>query len=110
MMATWDYEKPSRQKRREKRGWKRPRKKQLDQCAGQWQSLSPVLETPLLAAAAPDSLSGFFTSIVSSMAGSGQSYNSLRAKAASGLVAVSKCPPPVSRVVPSTNLLGGHYG
>ena len=65
-----------------------------------------VLNTPLLAVSAPDSLGGFFTAIGFSMAGSAQSYNSLRAKAASGLVAVLKYPPPLSGVVLSTKLLG----
>ena len=106
----WDYEKPSRQKRREKRGWKRPRKKQLDRRPVPWQSLSPVLETPLSAVAAPDRHSGFFTSIGSPMAGSGQSYNTFRGKAASGLIAVSKYLPPFTGLDFSINLSGGHHG
>ena len=121
MMAAWDYEKPSRQNRRQKRGWKRPRKKQLDRCAARWQSLSPVLNTPLLAVAAPVSHSGFFTSIgfcradFSSTAsaqwpGSAQLYNSLRAKSASGLVAVLKYLTTPQQGGFSTKLLGGHHG
>ena len=104
-----DYDKPSRQ-RRQKRGWQRKPKKALDHRATPWQSLSPVLETPLLAVAAPDSLSGIFTPIGFSMAGSGQSYNTLRGKAASGLVAVSKYLPPLTGLAHSINLLGGHHG
>ena len=106
----WDYEKPSRQKRRQKRSWKRPPKKSLDRRPTPWQSWSTVLETPLLAVAAPDRHSGFFTSIGSPMAGSGQLYNTSRGKAASGLVAVSKYLPPIFWEDFSINLLGGHHG
>lgn len=109
-MATWDYEKPSRQKRREKRGWKRPRKKQLDQCGVRWQSLSPVLNTPLEAVSAPVSLRGFFASIGFLWSGSAQLYNSLRAKSASGLLAVLKYPTAPQQGELSTNLEGGHHG
>ena len=110
-MATWDYEKPSRQKRREKRGWKRPRKKQLDQCGVRWQSLSPVLNTPLEAVSAPVSLRGFFASIGFFLwSGSAQLYNSLRAKSASGLLAVLKYPTAPQQGELSTNLEGGHHG
>lgn len=110
MMAAWDYEKPSRQNRRQKRGWKRPRKKQLDRCAARWQSLSPVLNTPLLAVAAPVSHSGFFTSIGFLWSGSAQSYNTLRGKAASGLIAVLKYLTAPQQGDLSTKLLGGHHG
>ena len=84
------YDKPSRQNRRPKRGWKRPPKNQLDHRAKAWQSFSPVLNTPHIAVAAPVSLSGFFTSIGFLWSGSAQSYNTLRGKAASGLLAVFK--------------------
>ena len=90
-----DYEKPSRQKRRQKRGWQRKPKMSLDGRPTPWQSCSPVLNTPRLAVAAPVSHSGFFTSIGFCRAvfastasaqwpGSAQLYNSLRAKSASG--------------------------
>lgn len=39
-----EYEKPSRQQRRQKRGWQRRPKKALDQCRMPWQS-PPVSET-----------------------------------------------------------------
>ncbi len=107
----WEYEKPSRQKRREKRGWKRPRKNGLDHGGIRWQALFPVLNTPLSAVAAPVSLRGFFAPIVFSMAGSAQSYNTLRGKAASGLIAVLKCPPPIFLMGGLLNKLsGGHHG
>ena len=105
----WDYEKPSRQQRRQKRGWKRPRKKQLDQCAARWQSLFPVLNTPLEAVSAPVSLRGFFASIGFLWSGSAQLYNSLRAKTASGLVAVLKYLTTPQQGGFSTNQLGGNY-
>ena len=75
-----------------------------------WQSLSPVLETPLSAVAAPDRHSGFFTSIGSLWQVVGQSYNTLRGKAASGLIAVSKYLPPFTGLDFSINLSGGHHG
>lgn len=55
-----------------------------------------VLNTPHIAVTAPESQSGIFTSIGLSMAGSGQRYNTLRGKTASGLYAVLKYPPPLS--------------
>ena len=109
-MAAWDYEKPSRQNRRQKRGWKRPRKKQLDRCAARWQSLSPVLNTPHKAVAAPVSLSGFFVSIGFQWSGSAQSYNTLRGKAASGLYAVLKYLTAPYQGELSTKPKGGHHG
>ena len=110
MIANDDYQKPSRQNRRQKRTWKRPRKKQLDRCAARWQYLSPVLNTPRLAVAAPVSLSGFFTSIGFLWSGSAQLYNSLRAKTASGLTAVLKYMTTPQLGGFSTNQLGGHHG
>lgn len=47
----WDYEKPSRQKRREKKGWKRPRKKRLTRSTCQadtTDSLKNLGSTPAL--------------------------------------------------------------
>ena len=105
-----DYQKPSRQKRRQKRTWKRQPKKSLDRRPTPWQSLSPVLNTPLLAVAAPVSHSGFFTSIGFLWSGSAQSYNTLRGKAASGLIAVLKYLATPQQGVISTNRLGGHHG
>ena len=110
MIANDDYQKPSRQNRRQKRTWKRPRKKQLDRCAARWQYLSPVLNTPRLAVAAPVSLSGFFTSIGFQWSGSAQSYNTLRGKAASGLIAVLKYLTAPQQGGFSTNHKGGHHG
>ena len=110
MIANDDYQKPSRQNRRQKRTWKRPRKKQLDRCAARWQYLSPVLNTPRLAVAAPVSLSGFFTSIGFLWSGSAQSYNTLRGKAASGLIAVLKYLTAPQQGGFSTKRLGGHHG
>ena len=105
-----DYEKPSRQKRRQKRGWQRPPKKSLDGRHTPWQSCSPVLNTPLEAVSAPVSLSGFFTSIGFQWSGSAQSYNTLRGKAASGLRAVLKYLTAPQQGGFSTNLEGGHHG
>jgi hypothetical protein len=78
------------------------RKKVLTAASAQAENLSPVLNTPHLAAAAPDRHSGIFTSMAFAMAGRAQLYNSLRAKAASRLSAVLKVPPPLFRVVNST--------
>ena len=110
-MTAWDYEKPSRQNRRQKRGWKRPRKKQLDRCAARWQSLSPVLNTPHIAVAPPVSHRGFFASIDFFLwSGSAQSYNTLRGKAASGLCAVLKYLTAPHQGELSTNHIRGHHG
>lgn len=95
-----DYEKPSRQDRRQKRSWRRKRQG-LTRFTSNRHTLSPVLNTPLLAVSAPVSQSGFFTSIGFCRAdfastasaqwpGSAQPYNSLRAKSASRLTAVFK--------------------
>ena len=105
-----DYEKPSRQKRRQKRGWQRKPKKALDGRLTPWQSRSPVLNTPLLAVSAPVSHSGFFTSIGFQWSGSAQSYNTLRGKAASGLCAVLKYLTAPQQGGFSTNHIGGHHG
>lgn len=111
MMTAWDYEKPSRQNRRQKRGWKRPRKKQLDRCAARWQSWSPVLNTPPKAVAAPVSHSGFFAPIGFFLwSGSAQSYNTLRGKAASGLLAVLKYLTAPYQGELSTKPKGGRHG
>ncbi len=96
-----EHEKPSRQNRRQKRGWQRKPKNSLDCAHTQWQPVSPVLNTPHVAVSAPVSQSGFFTSIGFCRAdfastasaqwpGSAQPYNSLRAKSASRLSAVLK--------------------
>lgn len=105
-----DYQKPSRQKRRQKRRWQRKPKKSLDGRLAPWQSPSPVLNTPQLAVAAPVSLSGFFTPIGFQWSGSVQSYNTLRGKAASGLVAVLKYLTTSQQGGFSTNQLGGLHG
>ena len=105
-----DYQKPSRQKRRQKRTWKRQPKKSLDRRPTPWQSLSPVLNTPLEAVSAPVSLRGFFASIGFLWSGSAQSYNTLRGKAASGLIAVLKYLTTPQQGGFSTKLLGGHHG
>lgn len=94
---------------------------QLDRAARPWQSLSPVLNTPQLAVSAPVSHSGFFTSIgfvcvgfllswSGQWSGSAQLCNSLRVKAASGLVAVLKYLTTPQQGGYSTNQLGGHHG
>ena len=95
-----EHQKPSRQNRRQKRGWQRKPKNSLDCASTQWQPVSPVLNTPLLAV--PGSVrTGFFTPMVFALAGSrlagfdqwpggAQLYHSLRAKSASGLTAVLK--------------------
>ena len=88
----------------------RPPKKSLDRRPTPWQSLSPVLNTPLLAVSAPVSHSGFFTSIGFQWSGSAQSYNTLRGKAASGLIAVLKYLTAPKQGGFSTKLLGGHHG
>ncbi|MEY4592384.1 MAG: hypothetical protein RIR18_1279 [Pseudomonadota bacterium] len=69
-----------------------------------------VLETPSTSGNRSRQTSGIFTTIGFSMAGSAQRYNTLRGKVASGLVAVSKCPPPLHNGVTFENLLGGHHG
>ena len=109
-MAWDDYQKPSRQKRKQKRTWQRKPKKALDGRPSPWQSLSPVLNTPQLAVSAPVSHSGFFTSIGFLWSGSAQSYNTLRGKAASGLIAVLKYLTAPQQGGFSTNRLGGHHG
>lgn len=87
-----DYQKPARQDRRQKRGWKRAPKKTIDQSGQPWQSNCTALQhAKHLAVSAPVSQSGFFTSIgFDQWSGSAQSCNSLRVKAASGLDAVLK--------------------
>lgn len=100
----------SRLNRRQWRFWKRSQKKQLDHFAARWQSFFPVLNTPLSAVAAPVSHSGFFTSIGFQWSGSAQSYNTLRGKAASGLIAVLKYLTAPQQGDFSTNLSGGHHG
>ena len=85
-------------------------KKSLDHRSTPWQSLSPVLNTPHKAVAAPVSLSGFFVSIGFQWSGSAQSYNTLRGKAASGLRAVLKYLTAPQQGGFSTNLEGGHHG
>jgi hypothetical protein len=93
----------------------------LDQSGRPWQSRSPVLNTPLVAVSAPVSQSGFFTSIgfvrvgfVSSWlgqwSGSAQLCNSLRVKAASGLLAVLKYPATPQQGGQFNDLVGGHHG
>lgn len=112
-----EHQKPSRQNRRQKRGWQRKPKNSLDCACTQWQPVSPVLNTPQLAVSAPVSHSGFFTSIGFSLVdfllprfgqwpGSAQLYNSLRAKTASGLTAVLKYLAAPQQGVISTNQLG----
>lgn len=95
-----EHQKPSRQNRRQKRGWQRKPKNGLDCACTQWQPVSSVLNTPLLAV--PGSVrTGFFTPMVFALAGSrlagfdqwpggAQLYHSLQAKSASGLTAVLK--------------------
>ena len=86
-----DTLKPSRQNRRQKRGWQRKPKKALDQRFMPWQSVPTVLNTPTLAVAPPVSHWGFFTSIgFDQWPGSVQLCNSLRVKAASRLTSVLK--------------------
>jgi len=113
-----EYDKPSRQNRRQKRGWQKSPKNQLDQVNWQWQAVPTVLNTPHVAVSAPVSPSGFFASIGfvlvgfvpswrAQWPGSAQLCNSLRVKAASGLHAVLKYPATPQRVVNSTNHVGG---
>lgn len=96
-----DNQKPSRQNRRQKRGWKNRPKNRLTAAFMPWQSPGTVLNTPTLAVSPPVSHWGFFTSIgfvqVGSVPswpdqwpGSAQSCNSLRVKAASRLTSVLK--------------------
>lgn len=66
-----------------------------------------VLNTPQLAASAPVSHRGFFTSIAFAMAGSARPCNTRKGKSGSGLVAVLKFPPPSQQGRISTNQLGG---
>jgi hypothetical protein len=91
VMTVDDTQKPSRQNRRQKRTWKNRPKKLLTVAFMAWQSLPTVLNTPPLAVSAPVSHSGFFTSIgFDQWPGSVRLCNSLRVKAASGLMAVLK--------------------
>lgn len=106
----FDGEKPSRQNRRQKRGWKRKPKNALDLLPTQGQDACTVLNTPQLAVSAPVSLSGFFAPIVFLWSGSAQLYNSLRAKTASGLTAVLKYLTAPQQGDFSTNQLGDHHG
>ena len=108
--AIFDGEKPSRQNRRPKRSWKRQPKKALDMPPAAWHCGCTVLITSRLAVSAPVSLSGIFTSIGFLWSGSAQSYNSLRAKPASGLSAVMKYPVTPSSGWFSSNRLGDHHG
>ena len=89
-----DYEKPSRQDRRQKRSWRRKRQG-LTRFTSNRHTPATVLNTPPKAVSAPVSHSGFFTSIGFCRAdfastasaqwpGSAQLYNSPRAKSASG--------------------------
>lgn len=107
-----EYDKPSRQNRRQKRGWKRKPQKSLDLRYMPWQPLCTVLNTPTLAVSPPVSHWGFFTSIglsivgivpswLAQWSGSAQLCNSLRVKAASRLTSVLKYP-----VTPQQ---GGHF-
>ena len=111
-----DYEKPSRQDRRQKRSWRRKRQG-LTRFTSSRHTLSTVLNTPQLAVSAPVSQSGFFTSIGFCRAdfastasaqwpGSAQPYNSLRAKSASRLSAVLKYLAAPQQGVNSTYRLG----
>ncbi len=110
LRGVFDGEKPSRPNRRPKRGWKRPPKKGLDFQPSAWHCGYTVLNTPQLAVSAPVSHSGFFSSIGSLWSGSAQSYNSLRAKPASGLTAVLKYLITPQQGGFSTNQLGDHHG
>ena len=111
-----DYEKPSRQDRRQKRSWRRKRQG-LTRFTSSRHTLSTVLNTPQLAVSAPVSQSGFFTSIGFCRAdfastasaqwpGSAQPYNSPRAKSASRLHAVLKYLAAPQQGVNSTYRLG----
>ena len=111
-----DYEKPSRQDRRQKRSWQRKRQG-LTRFTSSRHTLPTVLNTPRLAVSAPVSQSGFFTSIGFCRAdfastasaqwpGSAQPYNSPRAKSASRLHAVLKYLAAPQQGVISTNHVG----
>lgn len=111
-----DYEKPSRQDRRQKRSWRRKRQG-LTRFTSNRHTPATVLNTPQIAVSAPVSQSGFFTSIVFCRAdfastasaqwpGSAQPYNSPRAKSASGLSAVLKYLAAPQQGVISTNQIG----
>lgn len=111
-----DYEKPSRQDRRQKRSWRRKRQG-LTLFTSNRHTPPKVLNTPQLAVSAPVSQSGFFTPIgfcradfastaTAQWPGSAQPYNSLRAKSASRLTAVLKYLAAPQQGVISTNQLG----
>jgi hypothetical protein len=104
--AIFDGEKPSRQNRRPKRSWKRPPKKALDMPPAAWHCGCTALETPTTSGNRSRQTSGIFMSIGFSMASSGRLYNTLQGKTDSGLVAVSKCSPPLTGMALSKNLLG----
>lgn len=111
-----DYEKPSRQDRRQKRSWRRKRQG-LTRFTSNRHTLATVLNTPQVAVSGPVSQTGFFTSIGFCRAdfastasaqwpGSAQLYNSLRAKSASRLLAVLKYLAAPQQGVISTNQVG----
>lgn len=111
-----DYEKPSRQDRRQKRSWRRKRQG-LTRFTSNRHTPATVLNTPQVAVSGPVSQTGFFTSIGFCRAdfastasaqwpGSAQPYNSLRAKSASGLSAVLKYLAAPQQGVISTNHVG----
>jgi hypothetical protein len=85
-------------------------KNRLDQDGRPWQPLATVLNTPLVAVSAPVSHSGFFASIGFQWPGSAQLCNSLRVKAASGLLAVLKYPATPQQGGQFNDLVGGHHG
>lgn len=85
-----DTQKPSRQNRRPKRGWKKTPKKQLTAATWLAHHAAQVLNTPQLALPAHVRQADFLRPLVSQWPGSGQPCNSLRVKAASRLVAVFK--------------------
>ncbi len=102
----FDGEKPSRQNRRQKRGWKRKPKNALDLLPMQRHYGCTVLNTPSNSGNRSRQTSGIFTSIGFLWSGSAQLYNSLRAKTASGLLAVLKYPTAPQQGGFSTNPIG----
>ncbi len=74
------------------------------------QNLSPVLNTPSKAVAAPDSHSGIFTSIAFAMAGSGQSIQQPSGESCQRTLDRVEVPAAPFRAVLSTKSKGGHHG
>ena len=108
---SWDYEKPSRQQRRQKRGWKRPCKSHLTRLLYQPDTTGSLKSTSSTPA---HSLQGrFFCAPHSARRASARPARSLGVsgirKDPDALVRVESTPTPF-RVVLNLKVQGGHHG